>query len=192
MRGRLVNYRTRSYPKREQLVTIEIIDTDFAGAYDALKDGLVDVDIRQHYRRRSRDANKYAWVLMDQIADALSVVRQRPFRAVDVYREAIREIPGVSEIVTVQDRAVGKLRAGWAHNGIGWQSQILGPGTEAGYTDVVLFYGSSSFDTRQMGMLIDFLIDEARELGIPTDTPSQIEKYMYYWAQAEAERRSKC
>lgn len=189
---RLKDYRTRTYPKLTQLLTLEILDTYYAGAYDELKDSLVDVTIKPHRKRRSKDANAYAWVLMDKLADALSVKQQRPLRAVDVYREAIREIPGVSDVVTVRDDAVAKLRAGWAHQGLGWQSEVLGPTRWPGFTNVILYYGSSSYDARQMGALLDYLIAEAQELAVPTDTPAQIEKYMYYWAQAEAERRNKC
>ena len=192
VKGRLVNYRTRSFPKREQLLTIEILDTDFAWAYDVMKDDVLDIEIKRHRRRRSKDANAYAWVLMDAIAEALTVVRARPIKAEDVYREAIREIPGVSDIVVVPDGAVRMLRAGWAHKGIGWQSEILGPNLTMGYTNVILYYGSSVFDTKQMGALLDYLIAEAKELAIPTDTQEQIDKYMYYWAQAEAERRDQC
>ena len=185
---RLKDYRTRTYPKLTQLLTLEILDTYYAGAYDELKDGLVDVTIKPRRRRRSRDANAYAWVLMDKIADALSLVHQRPYNAEDVYREAIREIPGVSDVVPIRDDAVARFRAGWEHKGIGWQSALLGPAAD-GYTNVVVYYGSSIFDTRQMGALLDYLVAEAQELSVPTDTPAQIEKYMYYWAQAEAERR---
>ena len=188
MRCKLINYRSRTYPTREQLLTLKILDTDFSQSYDALKDRQVEVNIKLNRMRRSKDANAYAWVIMDRLADALSVRRQRPLTSVDVYREAIREIPGVSEVVAVQDAAVGKLRAGWSHNGIGWQSAVLGPSDAEGYTDVVLYYGSSSFDVRQMGALLDYLQAEAQELGVQTDTPEQIEKYKYYWAQAEAER----
>ena len=185
MRCRLVNYRSKTYPRREQLLTLEILDTDFGRSYDALKDRQVEVSVNLPKMRRSMNANAYAWVIMDRLADALSARRQRPLTSVDVYREAIREIPGVSEVVAVKDTAVGKLRAGWSHNGIGWQSAVLGPSDAAGFTDVILYYGSSSFDTRQMGALLDYLQAEAQELGVQTDTPEQVEKYKYYWAQAE-------
>ena len=192
MRAILKNYRSRSYPKREQLLTLEIQDEDFASTYDAMKGQPVDVSIKYFRNRRSKDANAYAWVIMDRLAAALSTKHQMPLTSVDVYREAIREIPGVSEIVAVKTEAVYKLRSGWAHNGIGWQSAVLGPADAAGYPDVILYYGSSSFDTRQMGALLDYLQAEAQELDVQTDTPEMVEKYKYYWAQAEAERRSKC
>ena len=185
MRAILKNYRSRTYPKREQLLTLEIQDVDFASTYDAMKGQPVDVSIKYHRNRRSKDANAYAWVIMDRLACALSSKYQRPLTSVDVYREAILEIPGVSEVVAVRSEAVYKLRSGWAHNGIGWQSAVLGPSDAAGFTDVILYYGSSSFDVRQMGALLDYLQAEAQELGVQTDTPEQIEKYKYYWAQAE-------
>ena len=40
-----------------------------------------------------------------------------------------------------------------------------------------------------MGALLDYLIALGQELGVPTDTPEEVEKYKYYWAQAQAERK---
>jgi len=187
MPARLVDLKIRQYPKAQTLLTLDI-KGDIAEEYDRLKDKEVTVTIQPKSRHRSLDANAYAWKLMDQLADALTVKRAKPFTAVDVYRDAILQIPGVSERLLVQDAAVERLRRGWEHNGIGWQSEVL-PSAYPGYVTVILYYGSSSYDTRQMGALLDYLIALGQELGVPTDTPEQVEKYKYYWAQAQAERK---
>ena len=46
--------------------------------------------------RRSLDANAYAWALIDKLAAATNLSK------VEVYREAIRDIGGVSEVVCVR------------------------------------------------------------------------------------------
>lgn len=129
--------------------------------FDALADKEVSIEIKQARKHRSLDANNLAWKLIDQISDKMQVKKS------DVYRSAIKEIGGVSEIVCVQDRAVERLREGWSKNGLGWQTDIL-PSKIEGCTNVVLYYGSSTYDTKQMSSLISLLIQEAEQLGIHT------------------------
>ena len=134
---------------------------DFSGAYDDLKDNPVSVEIKKASAKRSRDANAFAWVLIDKIAEKMHISK------VEVYRNAIREIGGVSEMVCVQDKAVERLRSGWEKNGIGWQTETM-PSKLPGCTNVILYYGSSTYDTSQMSRLLDLIIQEAEQLGIPT------------------------
>lgn len=129
--------------------------------FDTFKDKDVSVEIKKASKRRSLDANNLAWKLIDQIAEKMRIGKT------EVYRSAIKEIGGVSEVVCVQDRAVERLCTGWEKNGIGWQTDTM-PSKIPGCTNVVLYYGSSSYDTQQMSRLIDLLIQEAEQLGIPT------------------------
>ena len=187
MPARLVDLKITQWPKAQTLLTLDV-KGDIAEEYDRLKDKEVTVTIRPRSRHRSLDANAYAWKLMDQLADAMSIKCSGPYRKEDIYREAIREIPGVSEMLTVRKDAVLRLCAGWEHSGIGWQTEVM-PSPYPDYQTVILYYGSSSYDTRQMGALLDYLIALGQELGVPTDTPEEVEKYKYYWAQAQAERK---
>ena len=134
---------------------------DFSQQYEDLKDSAICFDIKKASAKRSRDANAFCWVLIDKIAEKMNLPKT------EVYRNAIREIGGVSEMVCVQDKAVERLRAGWEKNGLGWQTDTL-PSKLPGCTNVILFYGSSTYDTAQMARLIDLLIQEAEQLGIPT------------------------
>jgi hypothetical protein len=134
---------------------------DFTAAYEGLKDVPVNVEIKKAANRRSKDANAFAWVLIDKIAEKMHLPKK------DVYRSAIREIGGVSETICLMDKAVERLRSGWERNGIGWQTETM-PSKIPGCTNVILYYGSSTYDTAQMSRLIDLLIQEAEQLGIPT------------------------
>ena len=133
--------------------------------------------------RRSLDANAYAWALIDKLAAATGLSKT------EVYREAIRDIGGVSEVVCVLDRAAGKLCRGWEHNGLGWQAETE-PSKIPGYTNVVLHYGSSVYDTQQMSRLIDHLIQDAKALDIETLPPWQLEGLLSQWEEAAARKPS--
>lgn len=99
---------------------------------DEIADGkLYDVTIKEHRERRSLDANAYAWVLLDKLAEKLQIAKT------ELYRSYIREIGGNSETVCVLQDAADKLCSGWAHNGIGWLTDTL-PSKIDGCVNVVL------------------------------------------------------
>lgn len=120
-----------------------------------------ELTIKEHRKKRSKDANSYFWEFLDQLAVKLNIDKFR------IYRELIRDIGGVSTIICVKTEAVDALIEGWAHNGIGWfaekeESKLLG------CTNVILYYGSSTYDTEQMSRLIDRLIWECQQVDIDT------------------------
>ena len=132
------------------------------------------VEIKQTRPRRSLDANAYAWVLIDKLAAKLGHTKA------EIYREAIRSIGGVSETVCVRDVAVDKLIEGWQHNGVGWFADRM-PSKLPGCTNVILYYGSSTYDTKQMSALIDAIVQDCKAVGIETLTPAQIAALNAAW-----------
>lgn len=114
------------------------------------------------------------WKLINDIALA---VRESPE---DVYREALKNVPNICEVLCVQDKAVDSMERLWTRNHIGRrvereESKIKG------CTNLYIFYGSSDFDTRQMSMLIDNLVQDARALGIETRPEEEIKSLLEAW-----------
>lgn len=163
-----------------QNVTLTI-QGDFRGAFDRLLGKILDIDIKLHRNRRSLDANGYAWELIDQIAARMHIDK------VEVYREAIRSIGGVSDVVCIPSEGVDRLCNGWKHNGIGWTSETF-PSKLDGCTNVILYYGSSVYDTKQMSLLIDHLVQDAEALGIPTYPPDRRNKLIESFDHARHKR----
>ena len=149
--------------------------TDFSEAFSELYDKEVNVEIKQHRNHRSLDANAYAWVLISKIAEKTGI------KASEVYRNAIREIGGVYDVICVQNKAVDRLREGWTKNGLGWQTDTL-KSQLPDCTNVVLYYGSSVYDSKQMSQLISSLVQDAEALGIPTISDAEAEKLLGKWA----------
>ena len=142
---------------------------------DALKDGkLYDVEIKEHREKRSLDSNAYAWLLIDRLAEKLRIPKT------EIYRRYIREIGGNNETVCVAAEAADKLQSGWEHNGLGWQTDTM-PSKLPGCVRVVLYYGSSTYDTAQMSRLIDLIVQDCREQGIETLPPDKLEGMMEEW-----------
>lgn len=172
MKGRLLDLSFTLNGK--QRLVIEL-DDDFRQDFAGLKEHDVSIEVKRWRKKRSLDANAYAWVLIDKIAQATGVPKT------EVYRQAIREIGGVSDIVAVPDNAVDKFREGWSKQGIGWQTEILD--SKPGYKRIVVYYGSSTYDTQQMAALIDSLVQDAQALGIETLPPHEIARLNSLWGE---------
>lgn len=168
MKGRIVDFALTFAGK--QRLTLEL-DADFRQQYDELHDGDIDLTVKKFRKRRSLDANAYAWVLIDKIAARMHLSKA------DVYRDHIRQLGGVSETVCVQDKAVERLTQAWSRNGLGWQTETF-PSKLDGCTNVTLYYGSSTYDTTQMSALIDALVQTCKALRIETMPQEEIESLL--------------
>nr|DAJ50364.1 MAG TPA: NinB protein [Caudoviricetes sp.] len=142
---------------------------------DELKSGKdYDVEIKEHREKRSLDANAYFWVLADRLAEKTQIPKT------DIYRSYIREIGGNNETVCIPDKGVDKLRREWERNGDGWLTSTM-PSKLPGCTNVVLYYGSSTYNTRQMSHLIDMAVQDCVEQGIETLSPDKLAGMMEEW-----------
>ena len=149
----------------------------FLQGYDELKDlEKLSIEIKPYRQKRSLDANAYCWKLINELAERLNKAPK------EIYREAIKDIGGNSEIVCVKNEAVKKLRQGWQRNGIGWFTETFQSKID-GCTNVILYYGSSVYDTKQMSQLIDNIIQDCKALGIQTETPNRIAELKSLWGE---------
>lgn len=166
IKARLIELlRTRSGGYR---LTIET-NADISELFDSLADHDVSIDIRKYRKARSLDANAYAWVLIGKLSDALRIDRDV------IYKEAIRHIAGVSEVVCMRSDTVDRFRSIWENSGTGYQMETF-PSKFAGYTNAIIYYGSSSYDTKQMSQLIEYLVTECKEQGIETLSPEELHR----------------
>lgn len=157
----------------KQRLTLEL-DGDFRDSFDALRDKPVEVEVKRRRKRRSLDANAYFWALCGKLAEATGQPREA------IYREAIRNIGGNCETVCVLEAAAEKLRQGWEHNGLGWVTDTL-PSKLPGCVNVLLYYGSSTYDTAQMSRLIDNIVQDCRAVGVETLTPEELARLTEEW-----------
>ena len=157
-----------------QNITVTV-GVNFREQYDELKDKPIRIEIKKDSGRRSNNQNSYAWSLIDQIAAASRT------KVTEVYRNAIREIGGVSTIVGMQDDAIPVFREIWERGHIGRQIEVIPGSTKPGWSNVRIYYGSSEFDKEQMARLLDILIQDAEALGIPTITPKEAERLIEQW-----------
>ena len=131
-------------------------------------------EITQARKKRSLDANAYLWTLLDKLSAELGAPKE------ELYQMRIREIGGVSDIVCVQNKALDKFKREWESKGLGWQTEEF-PSKLDGCTNVIVYYGSSAFDTKQMSRMIDSVVTDCQSIGIETRSPEEINSLLEEW-----------
>lgn len=150
-----------------------------ANGYEQLKEEqLLDIRIKKHRNRRSLDANAYFHVLVDRLADVIGISKPRcknlmigrygqPF-LIDDETEAVIK----TNIPTEQ-----MLEHETVH------CMPCGSKEENGQEVVFykIFRGSSTYDTKEMSILIDGTVEECREHGIETLSPDELKRMLDAW-----------
>lgn len=123
-------------------------------------------------QKRSLNANNYAWVLLQKLAEERGQTKE------EVYREFIKQY-GIFRPVTVNKEAAETLEYIWQKNGLGWVVEETGRTDES--VDLLMYYGSSTYNTKQMSRLLDAIVNDCKQCGIETLPPEQIEEMKRAW-----------
>lgn len=157
-------------------LTLEINEKqNVMAGYDDLKDcDKLSIKIKKYSPKRSLNANNYAWQLITQLAENQGVPKE------EIYQRHIKEI-GVCRQVEIDEKAVDTLIHSWGLHGIGWVAEKLDYGEHDGFILVNLYYGSSTYNTKQMSRLIDNIVQDCQSVGIDTRTPDEIANLINLW-----------
>jgi hypothetical protein len=155
---------------RKQYITLAL-DGENRPTYEKYKEAAdLDIDIKKHREKRSLDANAFLWVLLDKIADVILSDKEA------IYLDMLEKY-GVFTHIIVKPGAVEAFKAQYR------LCKDLGEITVNGTTgnQIQCYFGSSSYDTKQMSRLIDGIVSECKELDIETYTPEQLDLMKSEW-----------
>ena len=118
-------------------------------------------EIKEKRKKRSLSQNAYAWELITKIGDILRKSKE------EVYLDMLKDY-GQSEIVSILSSINPE--------GYFKYYEEIGTGivNDKEFTHYKIFKGSSEFDSKEMTIFIDGIIEECKDLGIETMTPDQI------------------
>lgn len=122
--------------------------------------------------KRSNEANAYYWVLVNELSDKIGIPPKT------IYRNHIQDVGGNYEVLPIRDDALETWINNWVSRGLGWVCEKIGESKLRGYTNVICFYGSSTYNTKQMSRLIDLCVQDCKAQGIETMTPTELASLM--------------
>lgn len=130
-------------------------------------------EIKECKKKRSLSCNGYCWLLIGKIANQIGRTKE------DIYRDYIKN-KGIYRIITMNSEAVPTFTKIWSEKGLGWICETMETKI-AGLIDVIAYYGTSSYNSKQMAGFVDYVVQEARQLGIKTLEDYEIEKLIEEW-----------
>lgn len=155
--------KVKSYTKDiltgEKLLTISV-ESDLSSELDVLQGKELQAEIKPYKKRRSRNANAYMWELCTEISEATGISKE------DVYRETIRQMNVYRDFPPMTEKEARTFQIGWGKLGTGWMTEQVDYAEDGERKIIRAYFGSSTYNTKQMSRLIDLLVQEAEELGI--------------------------
>lgn len=141
---------------------------DFRDAYEKLKGEKLSLEIKKYRQKRSLDANRYYWALVTKLAKVLRASNQ------EVHNEMLR-LYGEPEIfdgkpvyITIPDTEQSEKKVNnSADHHFCPTSQVREGIDGVMYRTYRLLRGSHTYDTEEMARLIDGIISECKDVGIP-------------------------
>lgn len=130
----------------------------------------VSVEIKRKSEKRSKDANSYAWHLMQQIGKYLHKSKD------EVYIDMLGRY-GVFTHIVVKPNVVERIEEEWR------LVRNLGEVTINGKTGIQLqcYFGSSTYTREEMAIFIDGIVSECKEMGIETLSNEEIDTMKKEW-----------
>ena len=129
--------------------------------YNQDKDKLFEIKLKT--KTRTLTQNAYAWELITQLGNVLKISKE------DLYLKMLEDY-GQSSIISVKSE-IGLNGFFKYYKEIG-KSKL----NNVEFTHYKIYKGSSQYDTIEMSIFIDGIIQECESVGIPTLTKEQIEK----------------
>lgn len=161
---------SRDYRTNTPSITLTIIEGNINEVND-LQDCELSVEIKKYHKKRSLDANAYLWVLCTKIAEKVNSSKE------EVYEEMIQKYAPIYKdddgyvVVTLKASVdTSKIPGHWKlykSNGA--------------FNSYLMLKGSSEYDTSEMAHFIDMVVSDAKDLGIETLPPDDIERMKSLW-----------
>lgn len=126
------------------------------------KDVIYDIKVDKHRNKRSLDANAYAWHLITEISNVMRLSKE------EVYFQMLKDY-GQREYASLLAN-INPLRISKYYEEQGTFKH--GNNTFKSY---MFYVGTSQYDSKEMSIFIDGVVQEARNLGIQTLEDLEIE-----------------
>ena len=165
-------------------ITLEVNETSVIHErYDSIKDlDKLSVKVSKYREKRSLDANAYYWQLLSKTAEVMGM--SKPYAHNYFLRRygQIEIFDGKAVYVVIPDTEESEKRVFEAETyHLKPTSQVKEGNDGRMYRTYMMLKGSSSYDTKEMSKLIDGLVTEARENGIETLPPEELERMKAMW-----------
>lgn len=135
------------------------------------KDTVYDVKIDKHREKRSLNANAYLWKLVTEMGNVLSKSKE------EVYLQMLIDY-GQSEMVSILSEI--DVKGYFKYYKLAGTSILNGKE----FNHYKIYKGSSEYNTKEMSILLEGVVQEAKNLGIKTKDDIELERMIDKWTSS--------
>lgn len=121
-----------------------------------------EVDIKEYKSKRSLEQNRYLWLLITEITKAQNGGIANQDNITETYTNLLEMANAKFDFILCPPNAIKEFKKRF--RAIRINGTVLIKTVE--YTQLQVFYGSSTMNTKEMSQLIDCVLDYAYEVGI--------------------------
>lgn len=129
--------------------------------------------------KRSLDANGLLWVCIGKIASALNTDKW------EIYLLMLRRY-GKFTYIVVPPGAVESMKQMWRETEVVGEIDVNGRKA----TQLLCYFGSSTYDTLEFSKLLNGVISEMKEMGIPTPEEEDMDRVLKEWEKRNAQKHN--
>lgn len=124
--------------------------------------------------KRSLDSNGYLWVLCEKIAQELNTTKDEVYELMlQRYGTLLKDDDEMPYTVTLPSHLdIGKVEGHF---------KLLKQSKDGKFNAYAIIKGSSEYDSKEMSVLLSGVVEEAKEMGIDTATPEEIQRMNELW-----------
>lgn len=172
-RGRITQI-SRDILTRGILVTMALTEVSEQALQTIVSMDDLAIEIKKYRAKRSLDANAYFHVLVGKIADVLTISKAKA-KNVLICKYGQPQLLPDGSIMVYKTNAPEEFM---------WEQESI-HAIPIRYEEKATFYkiyrGSHTYDTKEMSVLIDGTVADAKELGIETMTPVELAEMKERW-----------
>lgn len=171
------------YKTRKSKISL-LLDSKEIEIIEQLKnEDKLNVELKKYRAKRSINANNYFWKLLQELCELAEI------DTVEEYKRRVKEL-GIFRRFRIEKDNIKTFEKMWTAQGVAWFCEIAD--TEyIGNTEFKIinaYYGSSSFNSKQMSRLIDGLVQDCKPYGIETKTPAELKSLLESWDKNEQKK----
>lgn len=172
-RGKIIQI-SRDILTRRLLVTMVLTDVSEQAVQTISAFDDLSVEMKKYRAKRSLDANAYFHVLVGKIADTMTISKAKAKNML-ICRYGQPQLLPDGSIMIYKTNAPEEFM---------WEQEAV-HAIPVRYEDKATFYkiyrGSHTYDTKEMSLLIDGTVADAKELGIETLPPTELARMKERW-----------
>jgi len=164
---------SRDWVSKKIIVSFELNEepTDAINAIQSCEK--LSISAKPYKKKRSLDANAYCWAIITKIANHPDIKSSKE----EIYEEMLQKYgylyqdeEGYIPVTVKAGVDMSKIEGHWKF----YKSN-------GKFDSYLMIKGSSEYDTAEMAHFIDMVVQEAKELGIETLPPDELERMKQTW-----------